>query len=136
MLVTLVRHFPARANAMAFVLCTGTNRTLMQTRAMILERAGHTVIPATEERELVDACSNLTFDVAVIGHSVPPFEKTRVLRLIRQHCPNAKVLELYTAAHGRKLSDADDWLEGPIPHPTDLIERVARLASKSSEASS
>ena len=116
---------------MAIVLCTGTDERVMQTRAMILERAGHTVIPVLGERELIDACSAHTFDVAVIGHSVPPFEKQRVLRLIRQHCPNAKVLELYTTSQGRKLSDADDWLEGAIPHPNDLIERVSTLASKS-----
>src|SRR5581483_11445788 len=117
---------------MALVLCTGTDRQLMQTRAMLLERAGHKVIQVMGERELVEACSRSKFDVAVVGHSVPPFEKARVLRLIRQHCPEAKVLELFVPSQGSKLPDADDWLEGPIPHPAELIERVSMLASKSS----
>ena len=107
----------------------------MQTRALILERAGHSVIPAMGEWELIDACSRNSFDVAVIGHSVPPFEKARVLRLIRQHCPNTKVLELFVASQGKKLADADDWLEGAMPHPSDLIERVSMLASRASGAS-
>lgn len=121
---------------MALVLCTGADRPLMQTRALILERAGHTVVPALGEQELVDACSRLSFDVAVIGHSVPPPEKHRVLRLIRQHCPGTRVLELYIASQGKRLSDADDWLEGPIPSPSDLVDRVSLLASKSPGASS
>src|SRR5690349_12264766 len=110
---------------MAMVLCTGTDRALMQTRAMILERAGHTVIPAIDEPQLIDACSKVSFDVALIGHSVPEFEKARVLRLIREYCPKTKVLELFIPSQGKKLAGADDWLEGPIPHPNDLVERVA-----------
>ena len=121
---------------MALVLCTGTDRRVMQTRAMVLERAGHTVLSAMSEPELTELCSTNRFDLAVIGHSVPPLEKPRILRLIRQHCPNAKVLELYTASQGRKLPDADGWLEGAIPHPNDLLEQVSMLASKSSDASS
>jgi CheY-like chemotaxis protein len=120
---------------MALVLCTGIDRHVMQTRAMLLERAGHKVIPAMGERELIEACARNKFDVVVVGHSVPPFEKSRVLRLIRQHCPNAKVLELFVQSQGSKLPDADDWLEGPIPHPNDLIERVATLAAKASSDS-
>ena len=103
------------------VLCTGTDRTLMQTRAMILERAGHTVVPATNEPQLIDACSKVSFDVAVIGQSVPELEKSRVLRLIREYCPKTKVLELFIPSQGKKLADADDWLEGPIQHPNDLV---------------
>jgi CheY-like chemotaxis protein len=120
---------------MAIVLCTGIDRHVMQTRAMLLERAGHKVIPAMGERELIEACARNKFDVVVVGHSVPPFEKARVLRLIRQHCPDAKVLELFVQSQGSKLPDADDWLEGPIPHPNDLIERVAMLAAKASSDS-
>lgn len=108
----------------------------MQTRAMILERAGHKVIRATNEPQLIEACSKVSFDVAVIGHSVPELEKSRVLRLIREHCPKIKVLELFIPSQGKKLAEADDWLEGPIPHPSDLVERVSTLASKAADASS
>ena len=121
---------------MALVLCTGIDRQLMQTRAMLLERAGHKVIAVMGERELIEACARNKFDVAVVGHSVPPFEKPRVLRLIRQHCPDTKVLELFVQSQGSKLPDADDWLEGPMPHPNDLIDRVAMLAAKAADASS
>ena len=117
---------------MAVVLCAGSDRTLMQTRAMILESGGHTVITAAGERELVDACSKTTFDVAVIGQAVSPLEKQRALGLIRQYCPKAKVLELFIPATGKMLRDADDWLEAPVNPPHDLVERVSTLATKTS----
>jgi hypothetical protein len=37
---------------MARVLCTGVNPVLMKTRQLILESAGHTVVPASDEREI------------------------------------------------------------------------------------
>ena len=40
---------------MSLVLCTGVDPVLMETRKLILERAGHTVITAMGERELAAA---------------------------------------------------------------------------------
>jgi hypothetical protein len=89
---------------MALVLCTGVNPVLMKTRQLILEDAGHTVIPASDEREVKAVCSQHKFNVAVIGQNIPAKVKTRVLELVREHCPSAKVLELYPptqASHSR-----------------------------------
>ncbi len=119
---------------MALVLCTGSDRTLIQTRAMVLERAGHRVRTAMAEHELIAVCSSNAFDVAVIGQGISRFEKQRVLRLIREHCPHSKVLELFTPSQGKMLPDADDWLEAPVNPPSDLPERVTSLAAKSAGA--
>ena len=121
---------------MAHVLYTGVDRTLMQTRTMLLQRAGHAVVSATGEPELIDVCSQNDFDVAVISQVVSPPEKKRILRLVRQYCPRTKVLELFSPASGKSLPEADDWLETPVSPPEDLAERVATLASKSSGTSS
>jgi|SRR5690348_16366500 len=117
---------------MALVLCTGTDRTLIQTRAMVLERGGHTVMTAMGEHELIALCSQKSFDVVVIGHTISPIEKPRILRLVKQYCPRVKVLELFIPARGKTLLDADDWLEAPFTPPDDLAEHVSRLAAKSS----
>ena len=37
---------------MARVLCTGVDPVLMKTRQLILESAGHTVVAASDEREI------------------------------------------------------------------------------------
>lgn len=117
---------------MALVLCTGINDTLIATRKLLLERAGHKVVTATGEPELIAACIANKFDVAVIGQTVSANQKHRVLLLIREHCPPAKVLELFSPNKGQDLADADDWLEVPASVPSDLAERVSALAGESS----
>ena len=43
---------------MALVLCTGVDKALLQSRQLILERAGHTVLSATDEKALITICQN------------------------------------------------------------------------------
>ncbi len=117
---------------MAFVLCTGVDRGLMNTRRLILQRAGHVVETAIGEEELLAAFSVRQFDIAVIGQMISLSEKQRIMRLTRQHCPGVKVLELFSPFTGEQLPDADDWLEVPAMIPYDLATRVSALAGEKS----
>lgn len=112
---------------MALVLCTGADATLLETRRLILRQAGHTVVPATNSEQVILACKQHAFDVAVIGQSVSPESKKLIAFLVRMHCHSAKLLELYAANQGRTLADADSWLEVPADVPQDLAERVTEL---------
>lgn len=116
---------------MALVLCTGVDPVLMKTRQLILEDAGHTVVPASasDEREVKAVCSQHKFNVAVIGQNISANVKTWVLELVREHCPAAKVLELYPPYSSKALKNADAWLEMPTSGPEGLVEEVNRLAS-------
>jgi hypothetical protein len=119
---------------MALVLCTGADKALLQTRKFILESAGHTVMTITDEKSLLAACETHTFDVAVIGQSTGPRMKHRIAALVREHCPEAKVLELYQPHLGRELADADAWLATPADVPRDLADRVNELANGNGRA--
>jgi DNA-binding NarL/FixJ family response regulator len=113
---------------MAMVLCTGHDLVLMETRKLILEEAGHIVIPITEQSAIPDACKKNIFDVAVIGQSFSAHSKRSIASLIRQHCPSAKILELYQTNQDKALEDADSWLEVPADVPQKLAQWVTRLA--------
>jgi DNA-binding NtrC family response regulator len=113
---------------MALVLSIGSDKTLMETRKMILERAGHSVVSAIDLREAEMACTESRFQVAVIGQNVIPAEKQRAFDLIREKCPTAKILCLYNSATSPVLRGADDWLEVPAKVPGELAERVTKLA--------
>jgi CheY-like chemotaxis protein len=115
---------------MALVLCAGVDPALIKTRQLILERAGHTVVPATDERAMITACEMHAFDVAVIGQKVPPKLKRKMLSLIREHSPSTKVLEMYMISTGRTLEDADAWLEALGAVPQEFADRVAALVLK------
>ena len=121
---------------MALVLCTGSDEPLMKTRQLILERAGHTVVTAMDQRLLEGACQNDQFDVAVIGQDTVPQEKLRIASVIRQHCPTAKILELHAVSPGKVIKDADSWLEVLTSGPNELAERVATLARSVEEDAS
>jgi CheY-like chemotaxis protein len=115
---------------MALVLCTGIDPAVMQTRKLILEQAGHTVVLATNEPDIIGACGKHAFHVAVIGQTISRRMKQKVVSLIRENCPSAKILELYPMHQGRAIEDADSWLQVPADVPDELAERVGELARK------
>ena len=114
---------------MALVLCTGVDPVLMKTRQLILENAGHTVIPASDEREINAACSKNKFDVALVGQSLSSKTKVRVSAIVREHSPQTRILELTREYAGKALPDADAWLAMPS-EPEELVNAVNSLASK------
>jgi hypothetical protein len=115
---------------MALVLCTGVDPVLMHTRQLILERAGHTVMGATDEPNLKEVCASYKFDVAVIGQNISAQMKHRILRLIRENCPSAKILELHGEYEGQTLNEADAALAVPFDLPGRLAEVVTSLAQE------
>jgi hypothetical protein len=113
---------------MALVLCTGTDRNLVETWKMILEEAGHTVMAALDEVEIRKTCEQHKFDVVVIGQAISDKHKVRLFSIVRVWCASAKVLELYVPWAGKMLPGADDWLAVAAAVPTGLADRVAALA--------
>jgi hypothetical protein len=114
---------------MALVLCTGIDKALLETRRYILERAGHTVVTVSDELTLLTVCKKHSFEVAVIGQTTGTGMKRRFRDLIREHCTDAKILELYQPHVGRVLEDADSHLEAPVAVPKELADRVNELAN-------
>jgi len=114
---------------MAKVLCTGWDTSLLATRALILQTAGHEVRQARTQNEVVFECAKQQFDVVVIGQTVTNRMKHLIVSVVRQNCPDVKILELYQPHMGRAVEDADSWLEVPAEIPSDLAKRVGELAS-------
>lgn len=116
---------------MALVLCSGVDLALMNTRKLIIESVGHRVVLGIGEPGIASVCKKHKFDVAVIGQAITTKEKKHIMALIRQHCPSAKILELYPSYEGKVLEDADSWLEVPVNIPARLAETVTALAAES-----
>lgn len=116
---------------MALILSTGIDPILLKTRELILERSGHSVVSAMTESEVRDACRQHVFAVAVVGQALSPGSKTRIQRIVRVHCPAAKILELHPANSEPVLRHADAWLEVPLENPGELVSRVTALANDS-----
>ena len=123
-------NFIGKDSCVALVLCTGVDPSVVRTRQLILERAGHVVISALDEASLIQACQQHKFEVAVVGQTVSPKIKRRIAGLIRESCHGTKLLELYTVSSGRVLDDADSWLEVLADMPQELAARVEALAGQ------
>lgn len=115
---------------MALVLCAGVEGSVLETRKLLLEAAGHIVVTAMDEMSLVDACGKNAFDVAVIGQMISPNMKGHVASLVKRHRPEIKLLELYAPHTGRTLEWADSWLMVPPDSPRELVDEVDELAGK------
>lgn len=115
---------------MALVLCTGSEAAVMTTRKLILEQAGHTVVMASDDRQVEKACKKHSFDVVVIGQNTSPAVKQRLVRIIREHCSPARILELHRPFSDKALPDADEWLAMPGEYPGALADAVAGLAQR------
>lgn len=113
---------------MAMVLCTGSDLVLMETRKLILQRAGHHVVTVTNPSDISSACKEHVFDVAVIGQSFSADSRRSIASLIRRHCPSTKILELYPANQSQAIEDADSSLEVPAEVPQELAQQVNLLA--------
>lgn len=120
--------YQSERHPVALVLCTGVDSLLLETRKLILERAGHKVIGARNLRQIEAACRKHHFDVAVLGQTLSSENKKSAASLVRKYCGQAKILELFQPHHGKTIADADAWLEVPAEVPQDLAERVTELA--------
>jgi len=115
---------------MAKVLCTGWDQSLLDTRTFILQSAGHEVRQARTQNEVLSACEKHQFDIVVIGQTVSFRMKRLIVALVKQHCPDVKILELYQPHVSKAVDDDDSWLEIPADIPSDLAEEVSRLAAQ------
>jgi len=88
------------------------------------------VVSVLDESSLIAACEHNKFQVAVVGQSVSAKVKRRIARMVRENCPNAKLLEIYNLSTGKVLEDADAWLEMLADVPQELAAQVEMLAAR------
>lgn len=113
---------------MATVLCTGSDKALMNTRKLLLESAGHKVITAMTPKGAQDACERHAVEVVVLGQAMHAEQKKSLFDVVRKVRPQAKVLELHDPFQKPEIPGADGWLAVPSDVPSDLAEQVALLA--------
>jgi CheY-like chemotaxis protein len=125
----LLLQLPKAGDFMALVLCTGVDKAVVETRKLILEAAGHTVVTAMDEMSLVEVCKKHSFNIAVVGQMISRKMKHRIATVIKQYCPDVKILELYPSYTDKILDYADSWLVVPADIPEELTDRVNELAN-------
>jgi 4-hydroxy-3-methylbut-2-enyl diphosphate reductase IspH len=111
---------------MADVLCVGIDDAAMQTRRLILEKAGHVVSQARDLRRVKEACDANSFSIVILGQALNASEKRRISDVVLTHCKSAKILELHTSITP-DVPEADEHLQVSATEPESLIEAVDGL---------
>ena len=114
--------------AMARILHVGTNDAVMTTRRAILQRAGHEVALAHNQREVLAACTVNKFDVVILGQSLPAREKQRVVHTVMEHCAPIRFLEYHNGITP-DMPSAHAHLHVTSNTPQSLIECVDHLVA-------
>lgn len=92
------------------ILNVARDESLLKSRSAILEGAGYEVIPALTILNVQAVCENQSFDLVIIGYSLPREEKRRVMLAIRKSCGLTPILELYSPETVPADHEADEEL--------------------------
>ena len=85
------------------ILSISYDESLLATRQLILTRVGYDVKSALGFVQAQEVCRDGSFDLIILGHSIPRRDKSAVVSLIKSSCGSAAVLSLVKAT------------ESPIP---------------------
>lgn len=110
---------------MARILSVSYDKSLLSTREMLLHSRGYEVVSAFGFSEALKHCQNSgRFDLFILGHSIPQFDKESLISAFRAKC-NAPVVALTKI--GEKIAGADFELE---PEPEEVLRLVQRLITQ------
>ena len=112
------------------ILSITYDETLLRTREMILEGAGHEVTSALGLEDGRKACAHRGFQLFILGHSIPERDKIELVARFRATNPTAPVIALTRAGEPR-LKEVDAYLNPGDPE--ELLRAIARTLDPSSE---
>jgi DNA-binding response OmpR family regulator len=96
------------------ILSISYDVSLLQTRALMLLREGFEVESAVGFSDAIQACELRTFDLVIIGHSIPLEDKEAIIKRLRRVCATP-VLAL-RRPNEPPVKSADYNLESGDPH--------------------
>jgi DNA-binding response OmpR family regulator len=77
------------------ILSISYDASLLFTRQLLLQQKGYEVISAEGFAQAWEVCETegRTFDLVILGHSIPPKDKEGIITHLREHC-DAPILAL------------------------------------------
>ena len=120
------QDFSLSSTSPATILSISYDRDLLFTREMILARAGYRVYSVLQFKEALDLCAQKTFDLVIIGHSIPDDDKRMFLAEIRGR--GAMPILAFRRIVDRRLEGMDFELD-PAEGPEVLLAKVTAILS-------
>jgi DNA-binding response OmpR family regulator len=115
----------------ARILSVAYDLSLLATRQWILEHEGFVVTRAVSLEQAIAFCENRSFDLVVLGHSMPDSDKRSLLAALRSAC-STPVIALLCPGEER-VPGADYYLD-VLAGPPALVAMVYKVLSKAKVA--
>jgi len=104
--------------------------SLARTRELLLSKAGYDVSSFLDPAAAIQKCQRETFDLAIVGHSIPLDQRRTLVKALRDACA-IPILAL-TRSGEATLTDADYWCD-PSEAPALFLEAVKRSLKQNGE---
>jgi len=124
----LVAHLAERLvarEAKPRILTASYYGPLLQTWTLLLRAKGYEVTPAREFAKAMEQCKNASFDLLLLGSSVPLSEKRKIIEAARRNS-SAPIISVPFKA-GEEEDGADFHLE---PDPESLLRTIDELTRR------
>jgi DNA-binding NtrC family response regulator len=113
-----------REAAPASILSISYDPSLAATREMLFTRAGFRVFSVSTVEQATQLCAAESFDLIVIGHSIPIAQRQLLIKEIRSRC-GTPVLALYR--RGELPLTGADYAFDSMENPPLLLETVVNI---------
>lgn len=113
-------------NTSGLLLTFGRDAQLLETRALVLEKAGYRVQQTTSLPEMERALTQATFNLVILCHSISGVECSSALSTIHRQTPPPPCLVLTTGQSACADSLSENLLN-PMEGPAKLIAKVKHL---------
>jgi len=107
------------------ILSLSYDGSLLETRRMLLERAGYAVTSAQRLADALNACDTASYDLVIVGHSIPRGDKRELVAELRKRGCTAPVLSLLRADE-EPIDEAAAAIDPDPQHVLDTVERMVR----------
>lgn len=105
------------------ILSVSNYEPLLRIRQLLLEQNGYSVSSAIGIRDVVAHCCRRSYDLLILGHSIPETEKDELARTFREHCA-APVLCLRRYLE-RGAKTAEYYVSSQTPQ--DLVQGIESI---------
>jgi DNA-binding NtrC family response regulator len=95
---------------MAYTLVIAQSQFAAEAMQKALQQRGHFVVAATDFAQVRKSCSNLRFNLIVIGEAIPRRIKKALAVELKESCPEAALLEICKSEPC--INEADYVLKG------------------------
>ena len=106
------------------ILSISYDAALLWTRQLMLQQLGYEVVSAHGFAEAWEACEgpDSYFDLMIVGHTVPPKDKKKIIEHVREHC-DAQVLALLRPNEGA-LPGANRSVEADVDNFIRAVQEM------------